>query len=107
MEDFGDDASAKDHRLPAVAPDVTAAGTALVEEMLRAWADAPDLAEEDDVENKDVVMKDVDGIEAPHGTDTHDQQWQRELRNLRKVYQEFRPQLDANEWVRVVLSQTY
>lgn len=82
--------------------EATAEGTALIEEMLQAWVDATDGVSSDE----DVVM--ADG-EANNGalTDSDAAKLKREEERLRKVYEEFRPRLEANEWARVVLAQTY
>ena len=107
LEDYGDESV----RLPSVSKEATAEGTALIEEMLQAWANATDSPSDDDADvgdGEDVVMAEVEGSNGQTGRKLSDQEkLKREEKRLKRVYEEFRPRLEANEWARVVLSQTY
>lgn len=73
-----------------VDPEVVEEGTKLVEELLRTWA-----ARTSGHDGEDVIMADGD-------EDSGDPEAQ--LAELKHCFEQFRPQLESNAWVKQVLA---
>lgn len=77
-----------------------ASGTALVEELLQAWAAATANLDEDQMrDEEDVVMGDGDAALPPA--------LMKEYAPLKKCFDDFKERFDSNPWTRDVLSATY
>ncbi|KAI5480523.1 DNA mismatch repair protein MSH2 [Pseudohyphozyma bogoriensis] len=97
LEDFSEDPTAV-NLSSSHTPEEIASGTALVEEMLNAWAAAT--AELGTTADGDVAMTDVDTEGMPPAV-------AREYAPLKKCFDEYRERLEANAWARDVFSATY
>ncbi|KAF8582578.1 DNA mismatch repair protein [Ramaria rubella] len=84
LEDFGDD-----NGIPKFTPEETEEGSKIVTELLRAWSSRTPQESEND--GDDIVMSDDVSVED-------------QLAELKRCFEEFRPQIEANPWCQAVLN---
>lgn len=82
------------HLTSTLPPEVIAQGTAIVEELLQAWASKSSASQGVD-EGGDVAMRDEDELV------------KKEYETLQECFKEFEPRLKEAEWTRTVLEATY